>query len=108
MANQDASPSPPQPPQQPQPPQPQPPPSWSAAGSARPGRRRKAWTISLSAVVVVGLAVGLVVWAPWHKVPVAPAVVHAQSPTATSVLVSWAPSKGGTTVDRYLVLRDDK
>ena len=108
MANQDASPSPPQPPQQPQPPPPQPPPSWSAAGSARPGRRRKAWTISLSAVVVVGLAVGLVVWAPWHKVPVAPAVVHAQSPTATSVLVSWAPSKGGTTVDRYLVLRDDK
>jgi len=58
--------------------------------------------------VVVGLAVGLVVWAPWHKVPVAPTVVHAQSPTATSVLVSWAPSKGGATIDRYLVLRDGK
>lgn len=57
---------------------------------------------------MVGLAVGLVVWAPWHKVPVAPAVVHAKSPTATSVLVSWAPSQGGATIDRYLVLRDGK
>jgi Fibronectin type III domain len=59
-------------------------------------------------VVVVGLVIGLVVWAPWHKVPVAPAAVHAQSPTATSVLVSWTPSQGGTTVDRYLVSRDGK
>jgi hypothetical protein len=67
---------------------------------------RETWIISLSAVVVVGLAVGLVVWAPWHKVPVAPAAVHAQSPTATSVLVSWAPSQGGATIDHYLVLRD--
>jgi fibronectin type III domain protein len=93
MANQDAFPWPPAPP---------PPPS----GSARPGRRRKTWIISLSAVAVVGLAVGLVVWAPWHKVPVAPATVHAQSPTATSVVVSWAPSQGGATIDHYLVLRD--
>jgi hypothetical protein len=60
----------------------------------------------LVAVAVVGLVVGLVVWAPWHQVPVAPAAVHAQSPTATSVLVSWDASKGGATVDRYLILRD--
>ena len=90
MANQDAFPWPPAPP---------PPPPPSPSGSARPGRMRETWIISLSAVVVVGLAVGLVVWAPWHKVPVAPAAVHAQSPTATSVLVSWAPSQGGATID---------
>jgi|SRR5271165_22223 len=99
MANQDAFPWPPAPPAPPPPP---------PSGSARPGRMRETWIISLSAVVVVGLAVGLVVWAPWHKVPVAPAAVHAQSPTATSVLVSWAPSQGGATIDFYLVLRDGR
>jgi hypothetical protein len=98
MASQDAFPWPPPPAAGPAGP----------AGPARPGRRRKRWIISLSAVAVVGLAAGLVVWAPWHKVPVAPAVVHVLSPTATSVLVSWAPSKGGATIDRYLVLRDGR
>ena len=95
MANQDAFLWPPQPQQPQQPPRP----------PARSGRRRT-WIIVLSAVVVVGLAVGLVVWAPWHKVPVAPAAVHAHSPTATSVLVSWSASQGGATVDQYLILRD--
>jgi hypothetical protein len=56
--------------------------------------------------VVAGLAAGLLIWAPWHQVPVAPAAVHVKSPTATSVLVSWTPSKGGAKVDRYLVMRD--
>jgi Fibronectin type III domain len=97
MANQDAFPWPPAPPAPPPP---------SPSKSARPGGMRETWIIAVSAVVVVGLAVGLVVWAPWHKVPVAPAAVHAQSPTATSVLVSWAPSQGGATIDYYLVLRD--
>ena len=118
MANQDGFPWPPQPPQpqspQPQSPQPQPPP-WSASppwpgpppsGPTRPGRKRKTWIIALSAAVVVGLVVGLFVWAPWHKVPIAPEAVNAQSPTATAVLVSWAPSQGGATVDHYLILRD--
>src|SRR5215469_1546112 len=96
MATQDAFPWPP-------------PPSMSPpSGPAGSGRRCKAWIISVSAVVVVGLAVGLVVWAPWHKVPVAPAAVHAQSPTATVVLVSWAPSQGGAAVDHYVILRDGR
>ena len=97
MATQDAFPWPP-------------PPSMSPpSGPAGSGRRRKRWIISVAAaVVVVGLAVGLVVWAPWHKVPVAPAAVDAQSPTATSVLVSWTPSKGGATIDHYLIVRDGK
>jgi hypothetical protein len=90
MANQDALPWPP------------------PSGPPGRGRGRKTWIIALSAVVVVALAVGLVVWAPWHKVPVAPTAVHADSPTATSVLVSWVPSKGGATIDHYLVLRDGR
>jgi hypothetical protein len=100
MANQDALPWPSQPLPQPAPPPP--------SGPTRSGRRRKTWIIALSAVVVVGLVIGLIVWAPWHNGPVAPAAVHAQSPTATVVLVSWAPSQGGATVDHYLILRDGK
>lgn len=70
-------------------------------------KRRNRWPLfALVAIVVLGLTAGLLVWAPWHKVPVAPAAVHGQSPTATSVLVSWSPSSGGATIDRYLVLRD--
>jgi Fibronectin type III domain len=72
---------------------------------ARPGRRRARWAL-LAGVVAAGLVAGLLAWAPWHESPVAPAAVHVQSPTATQILVSWAPSKGGATVDRYLVLRD--
>jgi Fibronectin type III domain len=74
---------------------------------ARPGRSsRRRWILALSAVAAAGLVAGLVIWAPWHESPAAPAAVRAQSPTATQVLVSWTPSKGGSAVDRYLVLRD--
>jgi Fibronectin type III domain len=73
----------------------------------QPNRWRNRWPIlAVAAVVVVGLIAGLFVWAPWHKVPVAPTAVHAQSPTATSVLVSWSPSSGGATINQYLILRD--
>ncbi len=75
-------------------------------GPKRPDRRRARWIFVLTAVAVLGLVAGLMVWAPWHQVPVPPAAVQAQSPTATSVRVSWAPSRGGATIDRYLVLRD--
>jgi chitodextrinase len=72
-----------------------------------PPKRRNRWPLfALVAVVVLGLTAGLLVWAPWHKVPVAPAAVHGHSPTATSVLVSWSASSGGATIDRYLILRD--
>lgn len=75
--------------------------------AAPPPKRRNRWPlVALVAVVVLGLTAGLLIWAPWHKVPVAPAAVHGQSPTATSVLVFWPPSRGGATIDRYLILRD--
>jgi Fibronectin type III domain len=72
-----------------------------------PVRKRPKWLFVVAGAVVIVLVAGILIWAPWHKVPVAPAAVHGQSPTATSVLVSWTPSKGGATIDRYLVLRND-
>jgi len=74
---------------------------------ASPARTRNRWPVfALAGVVVLGLIAGLLVWAPWHKVPVAPAAIVGQSPTATSVLVSWSPSRGGAAIDHYLILRD--
>jgi hypothetical protein len=73
-----------------------------------PRRRRRPWIWALAAVAVAGLAAGLLVWAPWHQPPVAPAAVFATSRTATSVLVSWPASKGGGAPDHYLVLRDGR
>jgi hypothetical protein len=82
-------------------------PPWVQPTPASPSGTRNRWPIfTLVGVVVLGLIAGLLVWAPWHKVPVAPTAILGKSPTATSVLVSWAPSKGGATIDHYLILRD--
>jgi len=44
---------------------PWPSPEWPPpAGPSHPGRKRATWIIAVAAVVVIGLAVGLVVWAP--------------------------------------------
>jgi Fibronectin type III domain len=65
------------------------------------------WPLALTGVLVFGLVAGLLVWAPWDTPPPgAPAAVVATSRTATSVVVSWAASKGGATPDHYMVLRD--
>src|ERR1700683_2776110 len=71
-----------------------------------PVRKRPKWLFVAAGAVVVVLVAGILIWAPWHQSPVAPTAVHGQSPTATSVLVSWTPSKGGATIDKYLVLRN--
>jgi hypothetical protein len=94
MAMQDALPWPPQPPQA-APAEPKPPSRW-----------RSKWPIAAAAVLVAGLVAGLLVWAPWDQAPVAPIATNAVSPTATSVLVSWPASKGGATIDHYLIMRD--
>ena len=77
-------------------------------GPVHPNRRRATWLVAAAAVALIALAAGAVIWAPWHKAPLAPTAVRAQSRTATSVLVSWTPARGGATVDRYLVLRDGR
>ena len=75
-------------------------------GPMRRGPRHAWWIFALIAVAVFALTAGIMVWAPWNTVPVAPAAVHGQSPTATSVRVHWARSEGGSAIDRYLILRD--
>ena len=86
---------------------PGPPSPWMQPTPASPARTRHRWPVfALVGVAVLGLIAGLLVWAPWHKVPVAPAAIVGQSPTATSVLVSWSPSRGGAAIDHYLILRD--
>jgi Fibronectin type III domain len=88
-------------------PLPGPPSPWMQPTPASPARTRHRWPVfALVGVAVLGLIAGLLVWAPWHKVPVAPAAIVGQSPTATSVLVSWSPSSGGAAIDHYLILRD--
>ena len=83
--------------------------SWAvAARLALARRRRTRWRLVVVACVAAGLGAGLFIWAPWEQVPVPPAAVHVQSPTATSVLVSWPASKGGATIDRYLIMRDGR
>jgi hypothetical protein len=70
-------------------------------------RRAKVASLAVAGVVAAGLIAGLVAWSPWKPNP--PASVHATSPTATSVLVSWQAASGiiaGPT--SYLVLRDGR
>jgi len=84
-------------------PQPVPP----AAGAGR-RRRPPLWALIAGGVALVGLVVGLLVWAPWNPPPQAPAAVRVSSPTATTALVSWTAPKGGATPDQYNIMRDGK
>jgi len=68
-------------------------------------RRRRRWTVLLVAVVVLGLAAGLVVWAPWIPPPVLrPAGLVAGPSTANSVTFRWSRPATGPLPDRYLIL----
>jgi len=69
-------------------------------------RRRRRWAvIMLTAVVVAGLAAGLVVWAPWIPPPVLrPAGLAAGPATANSITFQWSPPHTGPLPDNYLIL----
>ena len=72
-----------------------------------PRRRKSRWVMGLAVVAVLGLVVGLLVWAPWQKhPPMTPTGDSASSTTATTVTLQWAPAKAGPKVARYHVLRD--
>ncbi len=69
-------------------------------------RRRRRWAVLLLvAVVMLGLAAGLVVWAPWTPPPVLrPAGLVAGSSTANSVTFHWSRPATGPLPDKYLIL----
>jgi hypothetical protein len=71
-------------------------------------RRPPAWAVIVGGVALVGLVVGLLVWAPWSPTPQAPTAVRVSSPTATTARVSWTAPKGGATPDQYNITRDGK
>jgi Fibronectin type III domain len=70
-------------------------------------RSRRRWAVLLlAAVVVLGLAAGLVVWAPWTPPPVLrPAGLAAGPSTANSIAFRWSRPPTGPLPDKYLVLR---
>ena len=69
-------------------------------------RRRRRWAVFLlAAVVVLGLAAGLVVWAPWTPPPVLrPNGLVAGPSTANSVSFRWSRPPSGPLPDKYLIL----
>jgi len=71
-------------------------------------RRRRRWAVLvLAAVVVLGLAAGLVVWAPWTPPPVLrPTGLMAGPSTANSVAFHWSGPRTGPLPDKYLVLNN--
>jgi hypothetical protein len=76
------------------------------APATAPPRRRRRWAVlTLAAVVVAGVAAGLVVWAPWVPPPVLrPAGLRAGAATANSVTVHWSRPRTGPLPDKYLIL----
>jgi Fibronectin type III domain len=72
----------------------------------RRGRPPK-WLLPIvGGVLAAALVAGLLVWQPWSPRPIAPVSLTAESPTGTSVQLSWPAANGGATPDHYVILRD--
>jgi hypothetical protein len=74
-----------------------------------PRRRRRPpkWLLPIvGGVLAAALVAGLLVWQPWSPRPIAPVSLTAESPTGTSVQLSWPAPNGGATPDHYVILRD--
>ena len=69
-------------------------------------RRRRRWpAFVLAAVVILGLAAGLVVWAPWVVPPVLrPTGLAAGPSTDNSIAFHWSRPATGPLPDKYLIL----
>ena len=75
--------------------------------TTRVPRRPRRWVwFTLAAVVpALGMAAGLVVWAPWVPPPVLrPAGLTAGPATANSISFRWSPPPTGPLPDKYLIL----
>ncbi len=70
--------------------------------SRRPPKRLLA---IVGGILAAALVAGLLVWQPWNPRPVAPVSLTAESPTGTSVQLSWPAVNGGATPDHYVILR---
>src|SRR5262249_39384035 len=72
--------------------------------------RRRRWALPVIAVAIVavlGLVVGLVIWAPWKPPPLLrPTGLTAGPSTTNSVSFGWSTPATGPPPDRYVILRD--
>jgi hypothetical protein len=63
--------------------------------------------VTFTVVVVLSLAAGLVVWAPWiPPPPLRPAGLAAGPSTANSIAFRWSRPPAGPVPDKYLILRN--
>jgi Protein of unknown function (DUF2510) len=86
-------------------------PPGAVAAPAAPPRERRGWGVpaAIAVVVVLGLAAGLVVWAPWKSPPLLrPTGLTADPSTVNSVAFHWANPPTGPLPDKYLILHDGK
>lgn len=80
------------------------------AAAAPPRRRRRRWAgLVIALIVVLGLVIGLVIWAPWNPGPVmSPVRLMADSSTTSSAAFHWARPPTGPAPDKYVIFRDSK
>ncbi len=81
----------------------------AAPPSVRRGQRRWAVPAGVAIVVVLGLAAGLVIWAPWKSPPLLrPTGLTAGPVTTSSLAFHWSKPATGPDPDKYLILHDGK
>jgi Protein of unknown function (DUF2510) len=82
----------------------------AAPAPARRGRRRRAVLVAVIAVVaVLGLVIGLLLWAPWQSPPLLrPAGLAAGPSTTSSVAFHWSGPATGPPPGRYQILHGGK
>jgi hypothetical protein len=76
-------------------------------GPPTPERRRRGWAVpaGIALVVVVGLVIGLLIWAPWKSPPLLrPTGLTAGPLTTGSVAFHWSNPATGPLPDKYLIL----
>ncbi len=80
------------------------------AAPASPRRRRRRWAVLVIALVVLlGLVIGLVIWAPWNPGPVmSPVGLVADSSTTSSAAFHWSRPPTGPAPEKYVIFRDSK
>jgi hypothetical protein len=81
------------------------PPQRAPVSPAARRRRRRLVIAGIALAAVIGLIVGLFVWAPWVKLPKTPTNLAETSATASTITITWQPGHGGSKVTRYLIYR---